>query len=351
MFKGKTSNHWAGKSALLAWVAVSAIGAFVPYAAFAKSSLETIKERGYLKCGVSTGVPGFGYVNKEGKWAGFDVDFCRATAAAIFNDPSKVEFTPTTGKTRFSVLQSGEIDLLYRNTTWTASRDMSLGLAFSVVNYYDGQGFIVPKSLGVTSVDQLDGATVCIQQGTTTELNLAEHFKTKGMSYKMVPIETFQQAIQSFKAGRCDVYTTDASGLSAARTTFDNPDDYIVLREIISKEPLGPVVRADDMEFLKIVQWVFFATVLSEEVGVTSKNLPKMLKSPKDEIKRLLGVNKNAAPDIGLPQDYVARVVKAVGNYGEIFERNLGVNTPLSIGRGNNALYTKGGLQYAPPFR
>ena len=279
------------------------------------------------------------------------MDFCRATAAAIFNDPNKVEFTPTTGKTRFSVLQSREVDLLYRNTTWTLTRDTSLGLAFSVVNYYDGQGFIVPKSLGVKSALELDGATFCVNQGTTTELNLAEYMKEKGMSYKTIPIETFQQAMQTFKAGRCDVYTTDASGLSAARSTFENANDYMVLPEIISKEPLGPVVRADDMQFLKVVQWVFYATLLAEELGVTQDNLAKMQEQGSGEIKRLLGVDKNTASDIGLPQDYVARVVKSTGNYGEIFERNIGMNTPLGIVRGVNSSYKNGGLQYAPPFR
>lgn len=313
-------------------------------------TLQTIKDRGFLKCGVGTGVPGFAYIDKDGEWKGFDVDFCRATAAAIFNDPKKVEFTPTTGKTRFTVLQSKEVDLLYRNTTWTLTRDSSLGLSFSAINYYDGQGFIVKKDLGVNSAKELDGASICVQQGTTTELNLASYFKDNGLSYKPVYIETFQQAIKSFVSGRCDVYTTDASGLAAAKTTLEKANEYKVLPEIISKEPLGPVVRADDIKFMKLVQWVFFSTVQAEEYGIGSANLDSMA-NKSSEIKRFLGAEKNTAPDIGLPVDFAHRVIKHVGNYGEIFARNIGEDTPLELKRGYNELWTKGGLQYAPPFR
>ena len=317
---------------------------------YTKGTLEVIKERGYLKCGVSTGMSGFAYLNKDGVWEGFDVSFCRATAAAIFNDPSKVEFTPTTSKNRWSVLQSKEVDLLYRSSTWTLTRDSSLGLSFSVVNYYDGQGFLVKKDLGVNSARELDGATICVAMGTTTELNLARYFKDNNMNYSPIYVETFQQAISAFRAGRCDIYTTDASALAVAKSTFDNPEEYVVLPEIISKEPLGPVVRADEPKFGKLVQWVFYATVQAEEFGLTQANIDDM-KNTTSSIEKFLGVEDNTAPDIGLSKDFAYRVIKHVGNYGELFEKYLGVNTKIGLQRGLNDLYTRGGLHYSPPFK
>ena len=313
-------------------------------------TLDEIKQRGYLKCGVGTGLPGFGYINEQGQWDGFDVLFCRATAAAIFNDPTKVEFTPTTGKTRFTTLQSKEIDLLYRTTTWTLTRDTDLGLAFSSVNYYDGQGFLVSKDLGVDKVSDLNGASMCVIQGTTTELNLESYFKDNNLTYSPIYVENFQAMLQAFVAGRCDAVTSDAAGLAAMKTTFENPSLYKVLPEIISKEPLGPVVRSDDHEFMKLVQWVYLSTVQAEEYGITSANVDRM-KGTTGDIDRFLGVTKNTAPQIGLSEDCAYRVVKHVGNYGEIFERTIGVNTPLGLQRGYNALWTQGGLQYSHPFR
>ena len=317
------------------------------------ATLDDVKARGTLNCGVSTGVPGFAAPDANGEWQGVDVAVCRAVAAAVLNDPTAVEFVPTTGKTRFTALASGEIDMLARNTTWTFSRDTDLKFDFVGVNYYDGQGFIVPKALGVTSAKDLDGATVCIQTGTTTELNLADFFRINGISYEPVPIETNAEAQQHYLAEACDAYTTDASGLAASRATFENPGDHVILPEIISKEPLGPLVRHGDNEWGDIVMWTLNALIAAEEYGVTSANLEEMASAPGDnpEVNRLLGTEGNLGEMIGLDADWAKRAIAVEGNYGEIFEKHIGENTPIGLARGLNAQYTEGGLLYAPPFR
>ncbi len=322
-------------------------------AAEASPTLEAVKKNGFVRCGVNGGgLPGFATVDDQGNWSGFDVDYCKAVAAAIFGDISKVKYVPLSAKERFTALQSGEIDVLIRNTTWTLTRDTALGLDFVGVNYYDGQGFMVSKSLGVKSALELDGASVCVQTGTTTERNLADYFRKHNMKYEPVVFENANEAIAAFQAGRCDVFTTDRSGLYAERTRFDNPDDWVILPEVISKEPLGPVVRHGDNEWGDIVRWVFYATIEAEEYGVTSENVDEMReKSTDPTVRRLLGVEDEFGKYLGLPQDWAYQVIKQVGNYGEIFERNLGKDTPLKIDRGINDLWTRGGLQYAMPFR
>jgi len=316
------------------------------------ATLDDVKARGNLSCGISTGVAGFAATDAAGKWKGFDIDVCRAVAAAIFGDSEKVEYTTTTGKTRFTVLRSGEVDLLARNTTWTFSRDVDLQLTFVGVNYYDGQGFMVPKSLGVTSALELSGASVCIQTGTTTELNLADYFRTNNMNYEPVPIETNEEARKGYLSGRCDVYTTDASGLAATRATFDNPADHIVLPEIISKEPLGPLVRHGDDQWGDLVRWVFNALVIAEEKGITKANVGTIEGETKDpEIKRLLGSEGDYGKMLGLENNWAANAIAAVGNYGEIFDANIGPETNIGLSRGLNELWTKGGIMYAAPFR
>ncbi len=327
-------------------VALAATGA-------AAAALDDVKARGHLQCGVSSGVAGFSYTEADGSWAGFDVAVCRAVAAAIFGDAQAVQFTPTTGKTRFTALASGEIDMLARNTTWTFSRDVDLKFEFVGVNYYDGQGFMVPKALGVTSALELDGATVCIQTGTTTELNLADYFRANNMSYDPVPIETNAEAQQKYLANACDVYTTDASGLAATRSTFEAPADHIILPEIISKEPLGPLVRHGDPEWGDIVRWTFNAMVIAEELGVTSANVAELAAGPTDnpEVNRLLGTEGEYGAMLGLEKDWAVKVISQVGNYGEVFDRYIGESTPVGLARGLNALYTKGGILYAAPFR
>lgn len=314
-------------------------------------TLEAVKSHGALKCGVNTGLAGFAAPDADGKWLGFDVDVCYALAAAIFGDPTKVEFTPTTGETRFTALASSEIDVLARNSTWTFTRDVDLKLDFVGVNYYDGQGFMVSKDLGVASAMELDGATICIQTGTTTELNLADFFSSNGLSYQPVPIQTEAEARQQFLAGACDAYTTDASGLAAARATYDVPEDYIILPEIISKEPLGPVVRHGDNQWADIVRWTLYSLFAAEELGVTQANIEEMKASENPEIRRLLGVEGDLGAMFGLEADWAANAIAAGGNYGEIFAANIGEGTPSNIGRGLNAQWTDGGLIYAPPFR
>ncbi len=315
-------------------------------------TLEDVQARGVLNCVVSTGVAGFAYPDDAGKWHGFDVDFCRATAAAVLGDPEAIKAVTSTGKTRFTKLNAGEGDVLWRNTTITFSRDVGVKLRFHGVNYYDGQGFMVPKSLGISSAKELDGASVCIQTGTTTELNLADYFHSNGMKYEAVTIETNNEARQNYLAGRCDVYTTDASGLAATRSTFTDPENHVVLPEIISKEPLGPATRHGDDQWSDIVTWVLNATVTAEEKGVTSANVDDMKANSKDpEVLRLLGAEGNQGAELGLSADWAYNIIKSVGNYGEIFERNIGVNTPIGLARGLNALWTDGGLQYSPPFR
>ncbi|MCW2307298.1 amino acid ABC transporter substrate-binding protein [Rhodobium gokarnense] len=329
------------------------LGAAVALAATAANAgtLDDVKAKGFVQCGVSQGLPGFSNPDDQGNWTGLDVDYCRALAAAIFNDPEKVKFSPLSAKERFTALQSGEIDVLPRNTTWTMSRDTALGLNFVGVNYYDGQGFMVRKSLGVASALELSGANVCTNTGTTTELNVADYFRSKDMPYQIVAFEKADEVVQAYDAGRCDVYTTDASGLYAQRLKLTNPDEHMVLPEIISKEPLGPVVRQGDDEWFNLAKWVHFATINAEELGVTSANVDEMKNSETPSIKRLLGTEGEYGKAIGLDNDWAYNVIKHVGNYGEIFERNVGPSTQLGIARGLNALWSKGGLQYAPPVR
>ncbi len=314
-------------------------------------TLDDVKSRGVLRCVVSTGVPGFAYPDASGAWKGFDIDFCRATAAAVLGDASKIKAVTSTGKTRFTKLNAGEGDVLWRNTTITFSRDVGVKLRFHGVNYYDGQGFMVKKALGVKSAKELNGASVCIQTGTTTELNLADYFHANGMKYEAVTIETNDEARQNYTSGRCDVYTTDASGLAATRSTFSDPQNHIVLPEIISKEPLGPATRQGDDQWSDIVTWVLNATITAEEKGVTQANVDKMKSSKDPEVLRLLGVEGSQGKELGLSNDWAYNIIKSVGNYGEIFERNIGAKTPIGLQRGLNALWTKGGLQYSPPFR
>ena len=306
-----------------------------------------------MQCGISTGVAGFAFTTADGEWDGFDIAICRAVAAAIFGDPKAVKFTPTTGKTRFTALASGEIDFLSRNTTWTFSRDADLKFTFVGVNYYDGQGFMVPKALGVSSATELDGATVCIQTGTTTELNLADYFRSNDISYEPVPLETNAEGRAKYLAGACDVYTTDASGLAATRSTFENPDEHVVLPEIISKEPLGPLVRHGDDEWGDIVRWTLNALIIAEEKGITAANVADLASAPgKDpEMNRLLGTEGEYSAMIGLDKNWAVNAIMAGGNYGELFEAHIGVDTPIGLARGLNALYTEGGLIYSPPYR
>ncbi len=316
------------------------------------STLDDVKARGKLNCGVSTGLVGFAAPDANGRWNGFDVAVCRAVAAAVLGDSDAVNFVPTTGKTRFTALASGEVDMLARNTTWTFTRDVDLKFEFVGVNYYDGQGFMVPKSLGVSSAKELDGATVCIQTGTTTELNLADYFRSNNMSYEPVPIETNAEAQQQFLAGACDTLTTDASGLAATRAAFENPDDFVVLPEIISKEPLGPLVRHGDNQWGDIVRWVLNGLISAEELGITSANVDELAKGTNNpEINRMLGTEGNLGEMLGLDKEWLIRAIKVAGNYGEIFEANIGEKTPLGLSRGLNAQWTEGGLIYSPPFR
>jgi len=314
-------------------------------------TLDDVKSRGVLRCVVSTGIAGFAYPDAKGVWKGFDIDFCRATAAAVLGDASKIKAVTSTGKTRFTKLNAGEGDVLWRNTTITFSRDVGVKLRFHGVNYYDGQGFMVKKSVGVKSAKALNGASVCIQTGTTTELNLADYFHANGMKYEAVTIETNDEARQNYSSGRCDVYTTDASGLAATRSTFSDPQNHIILPEIISKEPLGPATRQGDDQWSDIITWVLNATVTAEEKGVTQANVDKMKGSKDPEILRLLGVEGSQGKELGLSNDWAYNIIKLVGNYGEIFERNIGTKTPIGLARGQNALWTNGGLQYSPPFR
>jgi general L-amino acid transport system substrate-binding protein len=321
--------------------------------AFAQAkTLEAVKGRDTLNCGVNVGLAGFAQPDDKGNWTGFDVDYCKALAAAVLGDAKKIKYVPTTAKERFTALQSGEIDVLIRNTTWTLARDSSLGLSFTGVNYYDGQGLMVKKALGVKSGKELNGATVCVQTGTTTELNLADFFKSNKMEYKPVVFEKADEILQAYQAGRCDVYTTDASGLYAQRLQMQNPDEHIVLPEIISKEPLGPSVRQGDSQWFTIVKWVHYALLTAEEFGVTQANVDEMAaKSTNPDVKRLLGKEGDFGKGIGLDNDWAVKMIKAVGNYGEIFSRNIGDGSRIKIARGLNAQWTKGGLQYAPPIR
>ncbi|MDE0304803.1 MAG: amino acid ABC transporter substrate-binding protein [Albidovulum sp.] len=315
-------------------------------------TLDDVMAKGHLQCGTNTGLVGFAAPDENGVWEGFDVAYCRALAAAIFGDPMAVKFTPLTGKTRFTALASGEIDVLSRNTTWTFSRDVDLKQTFVGINYYDGQGFMAKKSLGVSSAHELGGASVCIQTGTTTELNLADFFRSNGMEYDPIPIETNAEAREQFFADACDVYTTDRSGLAATRASHEDPDSLVVLPEIVSKEPLGPLVRHGDDQWADIARWVLNALVSAEELGITAANAMEMAEGTNNpEINRLLGSEGNFGEMIGLPGDWAVHAIMARGNYEEIFEAYIGVNTPIGLVRGVNALWTDGGLIYSPPFR
>ena len=317
------------------------------------ATLDDVKARGSLNCGVNVGLVGFAAPNAEGVWEGFDIGVCRAVAAAIFGDPDAVEFIPTTGETRFTALSSGEVDVLARNSTWTFSRDTDLKFDFVGVNYYDGQGFMVPKALGVSSAKELDGATVCIQTGTTTELNLADFFRSNNISYDPVPVQSDAEAQQQYLAGACDAYTTDASGLAASRATFEAPGDHVILPEIVSKEPLGPVVRHGDNDWGDVVRWTLNALISAEELGVTSENVEELAAAAGNnpEVNRMLGTEGELGAMIGLEADWAKNAIAAGGNYGELFEKHIGESTPIGLARGLNAQWTEGGLIYSPPFR
>lgn len=328
-----------------------AAGAFTATNVLAASTLELIKDKGHVQCGVTGGLPGFSQPDKKGNWTGIDVDTCRAMAAAIFGDSKAVEFTPLTGKERLTALQTGEIDVLSRNTTWTLTRDASLGLNFAGTNYYDGQGFLVNKNIGVDDALQLDGATVCIQSGTTTELNLADYFRANDMEFEPIVFDTSEQTVQGFSAGRCDVLTSDRSQLAALRSKLPDPSAAKVLPNTISKEPLGPVVRQGDDQWFNIVKWVLSTQINAEELGISSANVDEMLKSKNPSIQRLLGTDGDMGAKLGLPDDFGYVIVKQVGNYAEMYDRNVGPDTPLALERGINALWTNGGILYAPPIR
>lgn len=336
----------AALAAILTWT-----GASPAAAAQSQTLLQQIKDRGFVICGTSQGVPGYSMPDEQGTWRGFDIDWCRALAAAIFDDPTKAQFKPLTSKDRFTALQSGEIDVLVRTTTWTVSRDVGLGLSFTAVNYYDGQGFMVRKSAGIASAKQLDGVTICASQGSTSELNAVSYFRANNLKYQIVTFHEATDTIKAYESGRCDVYTTDVSQLSANMLQMQKPDDHTLLPEIISKEPLGAWVRQGDSQWFNIVRWTIFALIDAEELGVSQANLPQMLKSENGDVGRLLGVEGRFGEQIGLTNDWVVRIVRHVGNYGESFERNLGKGSRLKLDRGVNRLWNQGGLIYAPPFR
>ncbi|WFF41021.1 amino acid ABC transporter substrate-binding protein [Salinicola endophyticus] len=316
------------------------------------ATLDNVKSNGEFKCGVSTGLTGFSSPDENGKWTGIDVEVCRAVAAAVLGDPTKVVFSPLTAKERFTALQSGEIDVLSRNTTWTATRDNSLGLNFTGVNFYDGQGFLVRKDLGIKSAKELDGASICVQAGTTTELNMADYFKANDMKFQQVAFDTSDQTAQGFDSGRCDVLTSDSSQLAALRLQLADPSSVEILPERISKEPLGPVVRQGDDQWFDIVKWTLFAMLDAEELGVTSQNVDQMRDNPPNpDIARLLGKDGNYGEQMGISNDWAYNIVKMVGNYGEVFDRTVGKDSPMGLERGINALWNQGGIQYAPPIR
>jgi general L-amino acid transport system substrate-binding protein len=315
------------------------------------ATLDQVKQKGFVQCGVSTGLPGFSNPNEKGEWTGLDVDLCRGIAAAIFDDPSKVKFSPLSAKDRFTALQSGEIDVLARNTTWTSSRDATLGLNFTATNYYDGQGFLVRKSLGVGSAKELNGASVCTQSGTTTELNVADFFRGNNLQYEVVAFQGQEETLKAYESGRCEVFTSDSSQLYALRLKLADKDEHVVLPELISKEPLATAVRQGDDQWFDVVKWVHYAMLNAEEAGVTSKNVTEMVNSPNPDVRRMLGAEGNFGEQLGLTKDWVVRIVGKVGNYGESFERNVGEGSALKIKRGINALWNKGGLQYGAPIR
>ena len=326
-----------------------AVPALTPLPASAGTTLDAIKQRGQLRCGVNTGLLGFSAPDAQGKWTGLDVDFCRAVAAVVLGDANKVQYVPTNAQNRFTTLQSGEVDMLARNTTWTSSRDATMGSVFAGTLFYDGQGFMVKKASKITKAAQLNGATICVQPGTTTELNLTDYFRSKKMSFKPVVIAELNQIEQAFFSGRCDVYTTDRSGLAASRLKAPNKDDYLILPEAISKEPLGPMIRRGDWDFFNTVRWTLFGLIEAEEYGVTSANVDKLKAESKEPpIQRLVGTSGDVGKGLGFDNDWLVRVIKSVGNYGEIYSRNIG---PLGLERDQNALWKDDGLMYAPPIR
>ena len=323
--------------------------AFVALPAAAQSTLDAVRSKGFVQCGVNTGLAGFSQPDSKGVWRGIDVDLCRAVAAAVLGDGNKVRYTPLTAQQRFTALQSGEVDILSRNTTWTLVRDTSLGLNFAGINYYDGQGFMVHRKLNVKSAKQLNGATVCVQPGTTTELNLADYFRANRMSFKPVVIEKLEEVLNAYFAGRCDVFTTDHSGLIALRQSrAPRPEEHMILPEIISKEPLGPAVRHGDDRWFDVVKWSLFAMIEAEELGLTSKNIDEHAKSPNPAIQRFVGATGELGKMLGLDNRWAVNIVRQVGNYGESFDANL---KELGFERGLNRLWSQGGLIYAPPIR
>ncbi len=318
----------------------------------ADTTLDIVKKRGHLKCGVSQGLPGFSNPDSKGNWTGIDVDLCRGVAAAIFADADKVKFTPLSAKERFIALQSGEVDIVSRNTTWSMHRDTAMGVDFPAITYFDGQGFMVRRSLGLKSSLELDGATICTNQGTTTELNAADYFRSNNLEYEIVAFEKSDEAVSAYNTGRCDAYTTDHSALYAHRLKLTDPSEHEVLPEVISKEPLSPVVRQGDDQWGDIVKWVHYAMVAGEELKVHSGNVDEMNKSKNPAIRRLLGYDGTFGANLGIPADWAQHIIREVGNYSEVYDRNVGENTPLAIKRGRNALWTEeGGLMYAPPIR
>ena len=340
------------KQAVLAAGGIMVVALATAGTAQAGPTMDKVKKDGVVTCGVSTGLAGFSVADAQGKYTGLDVDFCRQLAAAVLGDANKVKFVPLSAQQRFTALQSGEVDLLARNTTWTLQRDTQLGLNFAPVNFYDGQGFMVFKKLGVKSAKELNGATVCVQPGTTTELNLADYFRANKMTFKPVVIEKLDEVENAYFSGRCDVYTTDRSGLAATRISkAPNPEDQVILPEVISKEPLAPAVRHGDDEWFDIVKWTQYAAIETEEKGITSKNVDAMLKSEDPDIKRILGVTPGMGKSIGLDEKWIYNLVKQVGNYGEVFDRNVGKDSPMKLERGLNDLWTRGGLMYAMPVR
>ena len=332
--------------------AIAAAGVLAAAPAQAGKTLDAIKQRGQLVCGVNPSLPGFAAADSQGNWTGLDVDICKAIAATVTGDASKIKWVPLNASQRFAVLQSGEIDILSRNTTWTLTRDASLGLEFTGITYYDGQGFMVPKKLKVTSAKQLKGATVCVQSGTTTEKNLNDFSKAANLNIKPVVFDTQEATNKAYFAGRCQAYTTDASRLASIRNKeATNPDDHVILPELISKEPLGPSVRRGDDDFFTIAKWVVFALVEAEEYGITQANVDQMKASTDPVVQRILGTSEDTGKLLGLDKDWAYRAIKAVGNYGEIFERNVGPKSTLKLPRGLNNQWNKGGLMYAPPVR
>jgi len=328
------------------------VAALAAASAAQAGTLEDVRAKGFIQCGVSQGLPGFSNADDSGKWTGLDVEMCEAVAAAVFGDKNAVKYTPLSAKQRFTALSSGEIDILSRNTTWTMTRDTQLGLNFAGVNYYDGQGMMVPTALGVSSATELDGANICTNTGTTTELNITDYFRANGMSFNLVAFEKADEVVAAYDAGRCDVYTTDRSGLAAQRGKLTNPDNHVVLPEIISKEPLGPVVRQGDDVWFNIVRWSLNAMINAEEMGITSENINKMTYNEITPAEaRFIGREGKFGAELGLADDWAYQIIRQVGNYGESYERNVGPNTPLKLDRGVNALWSQGGILYAAPIR